>query len=33
MRREISLYVKDILQNIHDAAEFIRDMTYGQLFR
>jgi len=30
MSRNITLYVKDILQNMQDAEEFIRDMSYEQ---
>ncbi len=32
MSRKVSLYVKDILQNMDDAAEFIHEITYGQFF-
>ncbi len=30
MIRNISLYVKDILQNMRDAEEFIQGLSYGQ---
>jgi uncharacterized protein with HEPN domain len=28
MIRNISLYIKDILQNMHDAEEFIQGLSY-----
>ncbi len=30
MRRAVWFYVQDILENMHDAEEFIRGMTYEQ---
>lgn len=30
MIRNISLYIKDILQNMRDAEEFIQGLSYGQ---
>lgn len=30
MSRNIALYLKDIVQNMNDAEEFIRGMTYGE---
>ena len=30
MSRNISLYIKDILENMRDAREFIRGMSYEQ---
>jgi uncharacterized protein with HEPN domain len=30
MTRNVFLYIKDILQNMRDAEEFIRDMPYEQ---
>jgi uncharacterized protein with HEPN domain len=30
MIRNISLYIKDILQNMRDAGEFIQGFSYGQ---
>ena len=30
MIRNISLYIKDILQNMQDAEEFIQGLSYGQ---
>ena len=30
MNRNIALYVKDILQNMQDAEEFIQGMSYEQ---
>jgi uncharacterized protein with HEPN domain len=30
MIRNISLYIKDILQNMRDAEEFIHGLSYGQ---
>ena len=30
MSRDISLYVKDILQNMRDAEEFIQELSYDQ---
>jgi uncharacterized protein with HEPN domain len=30
MTRNISLYIKDILQNMEDAEEFIQGLSYGQ---
>jgi len=30
MIRNISLYIKDILQNMRDAGEFIQGLSYGQ---
>ena len=30
MRRDISLYIKDILQNMSDAEEFIQGFSYDQ---
>ncbi len=33
MKRNVMLYVKDILENMADAEEFVRDMTYEQFIR
>ena len=30
MSRDISLYIKDILQNMRDAEEFIQELSYDQ---
>jgi len=30
MTRNVLLYIKDILQNMQDAEEFIRNMSYEQ---
>ena len=30
MSRDIALYVKDILQNMRDAEEFIQELSYDQ---
>ena len=30
MKRNVALYVRDILQNMQDAEDFIQGLTYGQ---
>ena len=30
MKRDITLYLGDIVENINDAEQFVRDMTFDQ---